>query len=307
MKSHGMYSSALFLSRDLLQIARSLLHTPFAAQLQTSHAHPCSFTFLNQFAQFQCRRHLRSSGLLSPVRRGDSLGLRASGDLRLLNLSGLVLDRGVSSWGCLLLDLALRRLGPLSLAPRASIAVLAATRALAGTAELLGEVLGRDLLEDLRLVTAAKDVDLLHGDGVEPALDNTPDGGEAPGGVDKVHLAETLGVVVLGDDGGLADVGVDLGNTGDGDALEVDDRAAGLEEVTGFAGAGGETGVGDALVLDGEVVEHTLAGGDLVHGSQVDTAEGLDVDWAAILIWVSIGMQACRGMAALAHTLSVLW
>lgn len=53
--------------------------------------------------------------------------------------------------------------------------------------------------------------------------------------------------------------------------------------MTSLAGAGRETGVGDALVLDSKVLKHTLGGGDLVHGSQVNAAEGLDVDGSAIL------------------------
>lgn len=126
-------------------------------------------------------------------------------------------------------------------------------------------------------------MDLLGGDRVEPALDDGPDGGEAPGRIDEVHLAKTLGVVVLRNDGGLAHVGVDAGHLGDGDALEVHDGAAGLEEGADFAGAGGQTRVGHALVLDGEVGDHAFGGGDGVHGVEVDAAEGLDIDGAAIL------------------------
>jgi hypothetical protein len=53
--------------------------------------------------------------------------------------------------------------------------------------------------------------------------------------------------------------------------------------VASLAGAGRETGIGDALVLDSQVGKHALSGGDLVHGVQVDTAKSLDVDGSAIL------------------------
>lgn len=168
--------------------------------------------------------------------------------------------------------------------PWASIAVLAATLAGAGAAKLLGDVLGGDVLQQLALVAAAEDVDLLDGDGVQPALDNAPHGREAPGSVDEEQLAQTLGVVVLGDDRGLADVRVHLGNLGQGDALEVHDGAARLEEVAGLAGAGGQTGVSHTLVFDGKIGEHAVGGRDLVHGIQVNAAEGLDVNGAAILV-----------------------
>lgn len=113
-----------------------------------------------------------------------------------LNLGALVLDDIVG------LLFPLGGLGPLGVVPWAGVRVLTAARALAGAAKGLGEVLGGNLLEEFRLVATTEDVDLLDGDGVEPALDDAPDGGEAPGGVDDVQLAEALRVVVLGDDGG---------------------------------------------------------------------------------------------------------
>lgn len=204
---------------------------------------------------------------------GGLLTASRSDDLSTLVLKGLVI--GVLS--------PLRGLGPLGVLPGTSIRVLAATLALADTAKLLRQVLGVDLLQQLALVVAAKDVDLLDGDGVEPALDYTPDGGESPGSVDHVQLTQTLRVVVLGYGGGLTDVGVDGGDLGDGDTLEIHNGAAGLEEAASLAGTGGQTGVGDQFVLDSEVLQHALGGGDLVHGCQVDATKGLDVDGAAIL------------------------
>lgn len=180
------------------------------------------------------------------------------------------------------------RARPLSLLPGTHIGQLTAALALASTAELLGEVLGGDLGKELLLVAGAEDVDLVNGDRVEEALDDGEDAAEAPGGVDDVQLAETLGVVVLRDLGGLADVAVDGGDAGDADALQVHDGAAGLEELAGLAGAGGQTGVGHLLVLGDEVLQHALGGGDLVHGIEVDLAQLLDVDGTAIL-WVEVG------------------
>ena len=166
----------------------------------------------------------------------------------------------------------LRRPGELRVAPWARVAEPASAGAVARSAELLGQVLRWDLGEQLALVAAAEDVDLLDGDRVEEALDHAEDAAEAPGGVDEVQPAEALGVVVLAHCGGLLDVAVDGRDLGDADALQVHYCAAGFEEVAGLARAGGETRVRDLLVLDGEVLEHTLLGGDFVHGCQVALA-----------------------------------
>lgn len=126
-------------------------------------------------------------------------------------------------------------------------------------------------------------MDLVDGDGVEEALDDAEDAAEAPGGIDQVQLAQTLGVVVLRDFGCLAHVAVHGGDAGDTDALQVHNGAAGLEQLAGLAGACGETRIGQLLVLGDEVLQHALAGGDLVHGVEVDLAQLLDVDGTAIL------------------------
>jgi len=134
-------------------------------------------------------------------------------------------------------------------------------------------------------------VDLLHGDRVEPALDDGPNGAETPGGVDEVEAAKALGVVVLRHGAGLLDVAEHLGRLHQANALEVHDSAAGLEEKAGLAAAGGQAGVRQALVLDGKVREHALGGGDLVHGVKIDATELLDIDGATIL-WV--GEKPCE-------------
>lgn len=126
-------------------------------------------------------------------------------------------------------------------------------------------------------------MDLLNGNGIQPTFDDAEDAAEAPGGVDQIQTAETLRVVVLRDGGGLLDVGVDGGDFGDANSFHVHDRAAGLEEVTGFARAGGQTGIGHLLVFDGEIVKHAFGGGDFVHGSQVDFAHLLNVYGSTIL------------------------
>ena len=89
--------------------------------------------------------------------------------------------------------------------------------------------------------------------------------------------------MVLRDGRGLLDVAVDGGGAGDAYPFQVHDGAAGLEEFAGFAGAGGQTGVGDFLVLDDEVLQHAIGGSDLVHGVQVDFTHLLDVHWSAVL------------------------
>jgi hypothetical protein len=234
--------------------------------------------------------HLSSSrgGSRSCLSSVSTLSNRSSlgGLCGLLDLRALVLnDLGI------LLLLPPSRAGKLGLMPRTSVAVLTATLTLALTAEGLGKVLGRDLLEKLALVSGSEDVDLGNGDGVQIALDNAPDSRETPRGVDDIQLAETLGVVVLGDDGSLLDVGVNLRNLADGDTLEVHNSAACLEEVTSLAGASGKTGIGNALVLDSKVLKHTISGGDLVHSVQVDTAKSLDVDWSAILVGLVVELS----------------
>ncbi|ROW07387.1 hypothetical protein VMCG_03873 [Cytospora schulzeri] len=205
------------------------------------------------------------------------LGLTSGGGLGVVLLG---LDGGGGITGLLL---PLGGLGELGVLPGADVAEHAAAGALAAAAKDLGQALGGDVLEQLLLVAAAQDVDLLHGDGVDPALDGGPDGREAPGRVDDEELAEALRVVVLGHVGGLLQVAVDRGRLGQAHALEVHDGAARLEQVASLAGAGGQAGVGDALVLDGQVGQHALRGGDLVDGADVDVAELLDVDWSALL------------------------
>lgn len=172
---------------------------------------------------------------------------------------------------------------PLRLLPGTHIRQFTATLTLTGASEFKRQVLRGNLSQQFLLVVGAQNVDLVHGDGVEEALDNAEDAAEAPGGVDEVQLAQTLGVVVLRDLGGLAHVTIHRRDAGHTDTLEVHDGAAGLEQLAGFAGAGRETGVGELFVLGDEVLQHTLTSGDLVHGVEVDLAELFDVDGAAIL------------------------
>ena len=161
---------------------------------------------------------------------------------------------------------------PLRVLPRALVSELTAALTLAGTTELSGQVLRGDLSQQVRLVTTTQNVDLVHGHGVKEALDDTEDAAEAPGGVDEVQLTQTLRVVVLRDVRGLAHVAVHGGNAGDTDALQIHNRAAGLEQLAGLARAGGQPRVGHLLVLGDKVLQHALTGRDLVHGIEVDLA-----------------------------------
>jgi len=61
--------------------------------------------------------------------------------------------------------------------------------------------------------------------------------------------------------------------------------------VTRLAGAGRETRVGHLLVFDDEVGQHTLVGGDLAHGDEVDLAELLDVQRPAILVGLVVVLR----------------
>lgn len=209
---------------------------------------------------------------------GDRGRLSSRGAFSGLNLGAVVLDRLV-----VILLLPPGGSCPFRVVPWAGIRVLATTFAFANTTKLDRDTLRVDVLHEFALVTAAKNVNLLDGDGIEPALDDAPDGREAPGGIDEEKLAQALGVVVLGDDGSLTNVGVDGWDLGQSYALEVHDGAASLQKMTGLAGTGGQTGIGDALVLDGKVGKHALGGGDFVHGSQINATKGLDVDGTAIL------------------------
>jgi hypothetical protein len=189
--------------------------------------------------------------------------------------------RVVNSIAALLRPLGLSN--PLRILPWAGIAQRTATGTVARTAEDLGQILGWHLCQQLRLVSRAENVDLGARDRVEELLDDAEDARETPGCVDDVHLSEALGVVVLRDGGDGLQVAIDGGGLGDTDALQVEDGARGLEEVAGLARAGGQTGVGHLFVFADEVLHHALLAGDLAEGSEVDVAELLDVDWAAIL------------------------
>ncbi len=158
---------------------------------------------------------------------------------------------------------------------------------------------------------AAEDVNLLHGDGIKEALHDAEDGGEAPGRVDEVELAEAFRVVVLRDGGGLLDVAVHGADAAEADAFQVHDGAAGLEQGAGFAGAGGQARVGDLFVFDDEVLQHAFGRRDLVHGVEVDFAELFDIDWSAVLVGRSVrGEGRGREVGVVDGgmvTLSVLW
>ena len=197
-----------------------------------------------------------------------------------LLLSGLFsLWRGLICLGCRPLGCP----GPLRFLPGAHIAQFTTSRALASAAEFLGKVLCGDLFQQFLLVAGAQHVDLLDGDGVEEALDDAENAAETPGGVDQVQLTQSLGVVVLRDGRSLTNVSVHGRDVGDPDALQVHDCAAGFHQTVGLARTGGQAGVRQLLVFTDQVLQHSLTGGDLVHGVEVDLAQFFDVDGSAIL------------------------
>ena len=113
----------------------------------------------------------------------------------------------------------------LLLMPGTCIAQRAATLAIALAAKLLGQVLRRNLREELLLVRGANDVDLLDRDLVEPWLDDSPHGCERPRRVDDVELAHGLWVSVLADARCLHHVVLHPVEGGDTDTLEIEDGA----------------------------------------------------------------------------------
>lgn len=126
-------------------------------------------------------------------------------------------------------------------------------------------------------------MDLFNGDGVEEALDDAENAAETPGGIDQVQLTQTLGVVVLRNGRSLTNVSVHGGDVGDPDTLQVHDCAAGFHQAVGLARTGGQAGVRQLFVFADQVLQHSFAGGDLVHGVEVDLAQFFDVDGSAIL------------------------
>lgn len=218
----------------------------------------------------------------------DSKRQKLSLDLLLRGLFSLW--RGLICLGCRPLGCS----GPLRLLPGAHITQFTASRALASTTEFLGKVLCGDLSQQFLLVVGAQHVDLLDGDGVEEALDDAENATETPGSVDQVQLTQSLGVVVLRDGRSLANVSVHGGDVSDPNALQVHDCAAGLHQTVGLSRTGGQAGVRQLLVFADQVLQHSFAGGDLVHGVKVDFAQFFDVDGTAILSQISIARSKKR-------------
>lgn len=79
------------------------------------------------------------------------------------------------------------------------------------------------------------------------------------------------------------EVAVDARHGCQAHAFGIHDCAAGFEEVAGLSTASGEAGIGEFLVLDDEVLQHTVVGGDFVEGGEVDFAELFDVYGTAVL------------------------
>jgi len=139
------------------------------------------------------------------------------------------------------------------------------------------------LREQLGLVPRTQDMYLGHRYRIQELLDHRECAGEAPRGIYDVKSAESLGIVVLGDGGRALEVTVDTWDRSQAYSFSVHDCAASLEEVAGFSTAGGETGVGEFLVFDCEVLEHAVIGGYCGELCEVDFAELFDVDWSTVL------------------------
>lgn len=127
-------------------------------------------------------------------------------------------------------------------------------------------------------------MDLLDGDGVEEGADHAPDAREEPVGVDEVHAAQALRVVVLAHARRLLDVAEDLARVAEADAVEVHDGARRLEQVARLARARGQPRVRHLLVLDGQVGQHVLIlNAFVLHGAEIDLAKLLDIDRSSVL------------------------
>src|SRR2546423_8901541 len=129
--------------------------------------------------------------------------------------------------------------------------------------------------------------------------------------------------MVLRDGRRLSQVSVHGADLRDSDSFQIHDCAAGFEQLASLAGARGETWIGDFLILDNEVLKHTLSGGDLVQGIEIDFAKFFDVDRAAVLRnrlesaeeiqrlerceWMRRRKFLQRGEANLVRLMVVLW
>lgn len=168
--------------------------------------------------------------------------------------------------------------------PRPCVGKRASTLTVALASKAGGQVFGRDLLEELVLVLVTENLDLVDGDGVEPALDDGPDSGEDVGRVDDVELAHRLRVVVLTDVGGLLNVSGDLPELRDTDVLKVHDGAGSLDELLLVSGADGKTFSLELFVLDDELLDLTFWSGDLVKSLEIELAELLNVDRTTVFV-----------------------
>jgi hypothetical protein len=167
--------------------------------------------------------------------------------------------------------------------PRAGVAHAAPTRARALAAELLWQVFRGDLREELVFVAAADDVDLLHGDGVEPPLDERPNGTETPRRVDDVELAHALGVPVLPDRARGVDVILDLVERAERHVVQVQDGARRPDGVAHRRGRRGQAVREEPLVLVNELLEHAVLRRDAVERLDVELAQLLDVHRPPVL------------------------
>jgi hypothetical protein len=124
--------------------------------------------------------------------------------------------------------------------------------------------------------------------GVKEPLHHRKHSRKSPRRIDDVKLAETLRIVVLRNTRGGLDVRVHTAGFRQTDTLHVHDCAACFEEMARLAAASGKTWIRYLLVLAYQVGEHAVGGRNLVHGGEVDVAEGLNVYWSAILESVSL-------------------
>lgn len=145
-------------------------------------------------------------------------------------------------------------------------------------------------------------MNLRDGDWIKEAFDEIEYAAETPGCVDDVQPSQPLGIVVLRDGGCLLDISVDRRHAADADPLHIHDSAAGFQQLAGFPGAGGETGVGDFFVFNNEILQHAVGGRDFVHGVEIDFAVVFYINRSTILLDVQRGSSRCKWAEAKKQT-----
>ncbi len=147
-------------------------------------------------------------------------------------------------------------------------------------------------IQQVLLVAATLDGDLLSGLLIEESLDDTPDAREEHGCVHDKGLPHDLRVVVTAHAGCQLDQAVHLlGEDLHGAAVEVEDVQALLNALAGDGRARGEPQTHQQLVRGDVMLDQTLLCGQLEDLVNLEEAEALDVDGSALLIGLVVEVR----------------